>query len=81
MWQDRAFNSSTASSSGAATAQQQEETLEEIRARVFETHVGNGRRSGRRPLLRPLKGSWIADWYFEVRPNDMPMLEDPRETQ
>lgn len=75
--QARALSSASASSSGQV---QREETLQEIRARIFEGHVGNGRRSGRQVLLRPLKGERLANWYFEVHPSDMPFLEDPDET-
>lgn len=41
------------------------ETLEEIRARVFGTHIGNGERSGRKVLRRRLLGPIIASYYPE----------------
>jgi small subunit ribosomal protein S33 len=46
--------------------------LEQIRARIFGTHIGNGLRSGRKVLRRPLKGEQLKAWY----PPD-PVKHDP----
>lgn len=43
--------------------------LQEIRARVFGEHVGNGSRSGRKVLARPLKGPSMLNWYLQYPPN------------
>ncbi|GBF99116.1 hypothetical protein Rsub_12008 [Raphidocelis subcapitata] len=61
--------------------QQQPETLAEIRARVFGTALGDGRRSGRKALAQPLRGKEFSDWYFEiVRGQQAPFMEDDIET-
>lgn len=46
--------------------------MEQIRARIFGTHIGNGLRSGRKVLRRPLLGAKLAAWY----PPD-PIKHDP----
>jgi hypothetical protein len=48
------------------------ETLEEIRARIFGTHIGNGLRSGRKVLRTQLLGDKIVAYY----PED-PRAKDP----
>jgi hypothetical protein len=75
--------------SGGTQAQQQQpqqdatagETLEQIRARVFDTTIGDGRRSGRKALMRPLKGKEILDWYFMLRGQEAPLFENDIETE
>lgn len=82
----RAFNSTDASTSGReqqqqgpAGAQEAAESLEEIRARVFGTHLGDNRRSGRKALLKPLKGKEFANWYFMMQGQNYPFLESETE--
>ena len=41
------------------------ESIEEIRSRIFGTHIGNGLRSGRKILRRKLIGEKIAAYYPE----------------
>jgi hypothetical protein len=56
--------------------------IEAARAAVFETHVGDGRRSGRRALLRPLRGRYVADWYsFTLTGPQFPMMDDDLEEE
>jgi hypothetical protein len=57
------------------------ETLAEIRARVFDTALGDGRRSGRRALMRPLVGREVAGWYFSAYARNVPFQEDDIETE
>ncbi|PSC67922.1 28S ribosomal mitochondrial-like [Micractinium conductrix] len=66
----RAFSAAAAprqaaaeSPAAAAAAVAGEESLEQIRARIFGTHIGNGLRSGRKVLRRPLLGQKLVDWY------------------
>ncbi|KAI8465670.1 MAG: hypothetical protein J3K34DRAFT_473258 [Monoraphidium minutum] len=58
----------------------EKETLEQIRARVFDTALGDGRRLGRASLLRPLRGKEIASWYHMAQGQQIPFLEDDTET-
>lgn len=46
--------------------------MEQIRSRIFGTHIGNGLRSGRKVLRRPLLGAKLMAWY----PPD-PIKHDP----
>lgn len=39
------------------------ETLEQIRSRIFGTHIGNGLQSGRKLLRKKLVGEKIASYY------------------
>jgi hypothetical protein len=73
----------SSSSGGSSTAQSSSkaEKLREVRVRIFEQHIGDGRRSGRQVLLRPLKGRHIASWYFTLTNPKMPMLEDDIEEE
>eukprot|EP00879_Flechtneria_rotunda_P018076 GHRR01018948.1.p1 GENE.GHRR01018948.1~~GHRR01018948.1.p1 ORF type:complete len:164 (+),score=43.96 GHRR01018948.1:138-629(+) len=52
-----------------------------IRARIFEEHVGDGRRSGRKALSKHLKGRHIANWYFTLTQPQVPMLTDEIEEE
>jgi hypothetical protein len=79
---------STAAASPSPSQQQQEEeagprkeTLQETRARVFDQHLGDDLRSGRKYLLRPLKGPAMQDWYMTDIGGSQPLLEDDMETQ
>jgi hypothetical protein len=49
--------------SDAAVEGEHDESLEEIRSRIFGTHVGNGLRSGRKVLRKKLKGETMVAWY------------------
>eukprot|EP00887_Chlorella_sp_A99_P004453 scaffold30.g4453.t1 len=44
---------------------EEEESLEQIRARIFGNHIGNGLRSGRKVLRGALKGPRLMEWYPE----------------
>lgn len=48
---------------------------------MFEEARGNGRRSGRQTIMKPLKGRWIADWYFTLSGPKMPMVLDELEEE
>ena len=39
------------------------ETIEQIRSRIFGTHIGNGLQSGRKLLRKKLVGEKIASYY------------------
>lgn len=41
----------------------QKEPIEHVRARIFGNHIGDGLRSGRKILARPLIGSQVASYY------------------
>eukprot|EP00882_Tetradesmus_deserticola_P002186 GHRQ01002337.1.p1 GENE.GHRQ01002337.1~~GHRQ01002337.1.p1 ORF type:complete len:196 (+),score=102.90 GHRQ01002337.1:152-739(+) len=71
----------SSTSSGSSSSGQNNESLQQIRARIFEQHIGDGRRSGRQVLLRPLKGRHIAEWYFTLTGPKMAMLEDDIEEE
>jgi hypothetical protein len=40
-----------------------EESIEEIRARIFENHIGNNLRSGRKVLRTKPIGDVLMSWY------------------
>ena len=62
--------------------QRRQETLQEIRARIFEQHTGDAGRTGRKHLQRCLKGPVITDWYMTADiGGSQPMLDDDMETQ
>jgi hypothetical protein len=77
--------------SGSSSSSQQQEPqqfkplsnqrLQQLRARIFEQHIGDGRRSGRKALLRPLKGRHIANWYFTLTEPKVELLEDELEEE
>ena len=52
------------------------ETMEEIRSRIFGTHIGNGLRSGRKVLRTKLLGPKIASYYPEDILKSDPFLLD-----
>lgn len=77
----RCFSSQEASTTSSATQQEErEETIEQIRARVFDHYTGDGKRSGRKPLLQPLKGGWVANYYYTPSPNE-PLVENVLEAE
>lgn len=55
------------------------ETLEEVRARIFGNRIGNGKRSGMKPLKKKLKGEKIANYYMDEVWKKDPFLMDPKE--
>jgi len=55
--------STEVTSTSTSTATAREETIEEVRARVFGNHLGDGLRSGRKILRRPLIGDRVASYY------------------
>jgi hypothetical protein len=76
----RCYSSSGASTSDAQPSSQAGESLNEIRARVFQYHLGNGRRSGRKPLMQPLIGAKLVNYYWR-HPSNLPLLEDDQEAE
>jgi hypothetical protein len=50
------------------------QTLDEIRARIFGTHIGNGLRSGRKVLRGKLLGPMIASYYPEDLEKGDPLM-------
>ena len=59
-----------------STAAASQESLEEIRARIFGDHIGNGLRSGRKVLRKKLIGDKIASYYPEPMQKLDPMFVD-----
>ena len=51
------------SSEQEATTTGGAETIDEIRSRIFGNHLGDGIRSGRKVLARPLLGPAITSYY------------------
>lgn len=49
----------------ASSLKAETESIEEIRARIFGTHIGNGLRSGRKILRGQLLGEKLAAYYPE----------------
>jgi small subunit ribosomal protein S33 len=61
----RLFRTSAAWSAPEEAIEQPEETIEQIRSRIFGTHIGDGLRSGRKVLRAPLLGEKLAAYYPE----------------
>lgn len=57
------FSSSTPAPPTPPAAGDDEETLDQIRARIFGTHIGDGRPSGRKLLRSRLAGPTVVAWY------------------
>lgn len=79
--QTRAFSAAYPSdpvhaAQGAGAAQPRSETLEEVRSRIFGTHIGNGLRSGRKVLQKKLLGAKIAAYYPEDILKSDPFMPD-----
>jgi small subunit ribosomal protein S33 len=53
-----------------------QESIEEIRSRIFGNHIGNGLRSGRKILRRKLIGEKVATYYPEPVSKLDPMFVD-----
>ena len=58
------------------TVTPQQESLDEIRSRIFGSHIGNGLRSGRKILRKKLVGDKIANYYLEPISKLDPMFVD-----
>lgn len=50
---------------GRSDSSARSETIEEVRARIFGHHIGDGLRSGRKILAKPLIGDQVASYYPE----------------
>ena len=50
-------------SSSSSPPPAEDESLDQIRARIFGTHVGDGRSTGRKLLRSALAGPAVAAWY------------------
>jgi len=61
----RLFRTSAAQSASLEQDNNIEESIEQIRSRIFGTHIGNGLRSGRKVLRAPLLGEKLAAYYPE----------------
>lgn len=48
----------------ATAARVSERAVQEVRSRVFGTHIGDDRKSGRKVLSRRLKGHAMVNWYW-----------------
>ena len=61
----RSSANSTRNTRSIASHPFEEESLEEIRARIFGNRIGNGLRSGAKLLKKKLVGEKIASYYPE----------------
>jgi hypothetical protein len=59
----RAREASYSTERGEGRASPTEEPIEHVRARIFGHHLGDGLRSGRKILSRPLIGAKVASYY------------------
>ncbi len=59
-----------------STSASTQESLEEIRARIFGNHIGNNLRSGRKLLRKRLIGEKVASYYPEPISKIDPMFVD-----
>jgi small subunit ribosomal protein S33 len=53
--------------------------LAEVSARIFGNIIGNGLRSGRKLLSRPLVGEKVVAWYPKTLQENDALFEDPAE--
>lgn len=61
---------------GRSNTDDKSETIEEVRARIFGHHIGDGLRSGRKILAKPLIGDQVASYYPEDWFAGDPLLVD-----
>jgi small subunit ribosomal protein S33 len=54
----------------------EESAVEQVRSRIFGTHIGDGLRSGRKVLRRPLVGAKLASYYPPLYFAGDPLLVD-----
>ena len=52
--------------------------IEQLRSKIFGTHVGNGLPSGRKLLRKPLIGEKIANYYIKPFSQSDPLYVDER---
>lgn len=52
--------------------------LDQLRSKIFGTHIGNNLRSGRKLLRKPLKGDKVASYYLEPLGKADPLFVDER---
>ena len=52
--------------------------IEQLRSKIFGTHIGNGLRSGRKLLRKPLIGHKIASYYLQPMGKGDPLFLDER---
>lgn len=64
------------SSASFATGIPTGESIEVIRARVFENHIGNNLRSGRKVLRKKPIGDVLMNWYYPVPEKEDPLFID-----
>lgn len=69
-----AFSTSTTNLNDNNNEHKKEETMHEIRARIFGYHIGNGLRSGRKILKKAMIGPRIANYY--LKPIKDPLMMD-----
>lgn len=69
-------SNSTDSSKGIKSAE-----IKQLRVEIFEQHIGDGKRSGRKAILKPLRGRVMADWYFTLKGPKMHLFDDPLEEE
>lgn len=58
-----AWRSVTARHASISAAAPDDESLDEVRARIFGTAIGDGRPSGRKLLRKRLAGPAVSAWY------------------
>lgn len=63
LWQQLSRSTDLVHCLALSTAAASQEGLEQIRARIFGNHIGNGLRSGRKVLRKKLIGDKIASYY------------------
>ncbi|KAG7668029.1 hypothetical protein Ndes2526B_g01547 [Nannochloris sp. 'desiccata'] len=59
----RLFQTSPTHSASPEESHHAKESIEQIRSRIFGTHIGDGLRSGRKVLRAPLLGEKLAAYY------------------
>uniref|UniRef100_A0A061RNP6 Small ribosomal subunit protein mS33 n=2 Tax=Tetraselmis sp. GSL018 TaxID=582737 RepID=A0A061RNP6_9CHLO len=55
--------------------------IADARHRIFGTHIGDGKRSGRKVLRKALVAERIADWYMPLETKADPIFADPKNEQ
>ena len=53
------------------------ENFREIQAKIFDYHIGDGRRSGRKMLRKKLIGEKVDNYYMEPISKIDPLFDDP----
>jgi Mitochondrial ribosomal subunit S27 len=73
---DQAEGVSQESERASSTLQQSQESIEQIRSRIFGTYVGDGTPTGRKFLRKKLVGEKVASYYGERIERFDPFLID-----